>query len=187
MIPGVGPVASSALRMGSGAISSTVRAAGNPLVVGALQGAAANVRAGRDQVGQTAATQGRANFTLSTAGLGRGALAPPGTVLGNGAIAPSDPRSRDFSAELNAVPANLPSDLRQDVVHKTVDARGRPPQPEAYAVHGAVGVFVRIRWLQPPNIRPCLRTAELRSLPICWPLQPSQSCRAGYPRGCMRA
>lgn len=51
---------------------------------------------------------------------GRGSVNPrTGTPL------PSDPRSRDFSAELNALPAQLPSDLRQGVIHKTVDARGR--------------------------------------------------------------
>lgn len=74
---------------------------------------------------QTAATRERTNFTPGTAGAGRGSLAPPGTVLDNGAMAPTDPRSRDMSAELNAVPAQLPSDLRKGVVHKTVDARGR--------------------------------------------------------------
>lgn len=138
MIPGVGPVARSALGLGAGAISRTARAAGNPLVAGALQGASANVRDGRDQTAQsaastvepfnpnqTAATQGRTNFTPGNAGAGRGNLTPPGTVLDSGATAPSDPRSRDFSAELNALPAQLPSDLRQGVIHKTVDARGR--------------------------------------------------------------
>lgn len=34
--------------------------------------------------------------------------------------------SRDFSKELGQLPAQLPTDLRQGVVHKTVDANGRP-------------------------------------------------------------
>lgn len=69
---------------------------------------------------QTAATQARSNLTPGNAGAGRGNLTPPGTPGGV-----TDPRSRDFSAELNALPVNLPSDLRQGVIHKTVDARGR--------------------------------------------------------------
>ena len=56
-------------------------------------------------------------------GSGRGRMQPFGTP----GAAPSnqDLRSRDFSAELNALPSNLPKDLRSGVVHKTVDANGR--------------------------------------------------------------
>ena len=56
-------------------------------------------------------------------GSGRGRMQPFGTP----GAAPSnqDLRSRDFSAELNALPSNLPKDLRSGVVHKTVNANGR--------------------------------------------------------------
>jgi hypothetical protein len=53
------------------------------------------------------------------AGAGRGRIVPPGTP--NAAPNNMDPRSRDFSAELNKVPAELPADLREGVVHKTID------------------------------------------------------------------
>ncbi|MFM2253808.1 MAG: hypothetical protein RJB68_2145 [Pseudomonadota bacterium] len=70
---------------------------------------------------------------------GRGVVAPPGTVLDNGNTAPSDPRSRNFSAELNKVPANLPSDLREGVIHKTVDANGRVTYSGRNVAPGADG------------------------------------------------
>lgn len=67
---------------------------------------------------QTAATALRTGVNLS---------ANPQTGDGRGPGPTSDLRtlSRDFSAELNGAKNKLPSDLREGVVHKTVDAQGR--------------------------------------------------------------
>lgn len=75
----------------------------------------------------------------STGNAGRGVMMPAGTVLDNGNTAPIDPRSRNFSAELNKVPANLPSDLREGVIHKTVGADGRVTYSGRNVAPGADG------------------------------------------------
>lgn len=70
-----------------------------------------------------------------------GAVQRPGTGAGAGQATPgfNDPRnvtqdpsrqslgaSRDFTKELAGVPKNLPGDLRQGVIYKTMDANGNP-------------------------------------------------------------
>lgn len=54
---------------------------------------------------------------------GRGLSVPANTPAAALQPANVDPRSRDFTAELNAAPANLPAGLREGVIYKTVDPK----------------------------------------------------------------
>lgn len=72
----------------------------------------------------TAPAAPRYNFP-NTAGAGRGSAADPNRTD----VDPTNPAfgaARDMSRELGTVPRVLPGDLRKGVIHKTMDANGRP-------------------------------------------------------------
>lgn len=154
-LPGVGPGMGAASRLAGSALGKTATATTGAMALAKpalpyappLAGAAAlgavtanpaapNPASGSPDEKAVGASQ-RMYGPVGNAG--RGVMAPPGTVLDNGKTAPSDPRSRDFSAELNKVPANLPSDLREGVIHKTVDASGRVTYSGRNVAPGADG------------------------------------------------
>lgn len=72
---------------------------------------------------QTANMQLKKPFEQSTAGAGRGTVVPPNSPAAKLQPSSMDPASRDMTAELSAVPRELPSDLRKGVVHKTIDPK----------------------------------------------------------------